>query len=312
VVTSEAEGRTGTEISSEPVRLVHIRAADGRILEGLVYEPEGGRRAESSLLLLHGKGGNFYSGVNRFVPADLRRAGMATRCLVLNMRCHDLAYTRADVPFIDMPNGQPAVDGGMYEDFGAGLIDVAAGVEYLRAREDSPVVIGGHSSGGFYAALHAAVDDSIAGLALFSPLTSNRRPLAFWFPGAELDRALEEARNCVSSGRGNQLITVPTWFYAISAQALLERAEEPEDLWIKAMGSYKSPVLMTWGSSETRAVMWSELPAAFGSELVQTVEVPDAEHNYIGYEAEISKAMRDFIALIHERSWDEQVLDNIY
>ncbi|MGW3811847.1 alpha/beta hydrolase family protein [Micromonospora sp. NPDC005113] len=279
--------------SSIDVRLVSTAAADGRALDGLLYEPAD--EVVASVLHLHGKGGNCYSGPGRFVPALM--AGTPVRHLSLNMRCHDLGYSRPDHPAVDLrPGASLSADGGAWELVAEGLQDVGAGVRVLRDLGDQPVFVSGHSSGGFYAAAYGATDPQLAGRILLSPLVSNKRPLRFWFGGPEgVQRALDEARAMVARGDGDLLIALPSWYYGISAASLLERAAEPDDSWIQSVEANRSPVLVLWGGAESRAGEWRVLFEQMSVAGKEMVAVPDAEHNYLGFESSVTAAVAVFL-----------------
>jgi pimeloyl-ACP methyl ester carboxylesterase len=280
-----------TLLTRRNAELISTAAADGRVLDGLLYEPTGAPPV-ASLLYLHGKGGNCYSGPGRFVPAG---AGAPLRHLALNMRCHDLAYTRPDLPYVDFRREGPGLaDGGFWERLASGTVDVAAGVAALRSLGPEPVVLVGHSSGGFYAAVAAAQDASIAGRVLLSPLTSNKRPLPMWFDGEDgLRAALESARTLVRAGFGHRLISLPSWYYAISAASLLERAEEPDDTWLKAVRANTSPLFVLWGGVESRASHWRDVVGGLEGD-VRSHEVAGADHNYMGFEDVVARAVTEF------------------
>jgi len=279
-------------------RLVTIETSDGVLLDGLLTEPPDARAA---VLYLHGKGCNFYVGPGRFVP---ERSSLEDIChLSINMRCHDLGYTRPDVPAVDMPmtpgKDRPSpVAGGMWEVLADGHKDLGAAVRYLRDRGYERVFIAGHSSGGFYTADYCARDPDIAGRILLSPLTSNKTPLNIWFPTAEaLDEAIAQARQLVASGDGHRLIPLPTWFYAISASSLLERSEEADDAWMKAVSGSKAPVLMIWGGGEGRSPSWAKFWGDLPVEDKKHYVVEGADHLYLGFEDEVTQVVDEFLQL---------------
>ncbi|MGH3663902.1 MAG: alpha/beta fold hydrolase [Micromonosporaceae bacterium] len=284
---------------------VEIDASDGRRLEGLLHHPRGPRQptgadllegraapaaARASVLLLHGKGANCYSGVSRFLPPLLADAGIRT--LALNMRSHDLGYTRMDVPFVDLEDGPAQVDGGMWENLVTAQLDVAAGIRFLIDEGAPEVALCGHSSGGFYAALHDPADVRVSSRVLLSPLVSQRRPLDLWFGGeGELAGALALARDMVEAGRGEQLIPTPLWYYAISARALLQRAAEPDGRFVGALAGCGAPILVAWGSLEGRGEDWDALAGQFPHVSAGVIE--GAEHNYLGSEESVARLVAD-------------------
>jgi pimeloyl-ACP methyl ester carboxylesterase len=279
-------------IALPSLRVVDVQAADGRRLDGLLGCPPGA--VVASVVVLHGKGGNCMSGPSRVLLEGLSDA---FRVLSLNMRCHDLAYTRQDLPGVDFHAGDPSLpDGGAWEDLAAGPLDVAAGVGFLRDAGPEPVFVAGHSSGGFHAAQYAASDGALAGRVLLSPLLSNRRPLAHWFPSAEQEAsALRTAQLMVDQGKGDLLLPLDAWYYAISARSLLERAAEPPGTWLDAVNRSTVPTLMLWGGAESRAGEWAETFERIEAPDRRPVILPGAEHNYIGHEEALVAAVGEFM-----------------
>jgi pimeloyl-ACP methyl ester carboxylesterase len=277
-------------------RLVTIQTVNGILLDGLLTEPAEPRAA---VVYLHGKGGNFYGGPGRFVPEQSTAAGITH--FSVNMRCHDLAYTRPDIPAYNMPmppgeDRPPSVAGGMFEVLADGHEDVRAAVEFVRSRGHEQVFIAGHSSGGYYAADYCTRDPDIAGRIMLSPLTSMKAPLHIWFPDAvELADVIARATDLVEAGDGHHLITLPTWFYAISAASLVERTEEADDAWMKATDASNSPLLMLWGGSEGRSGLWERCWADLAVADKVKYVVKGADHLYLGFEAEVTRAVEDFL-----------------
>jgi pimeloyl-ACP methyl ester carboxylesterase len=273
------------------VELLTLRNADGVPLDGVLWSPDGDEPAGAAILHLHAKGGNFYTGPGRFIPELTATAPIAH--LALNMRCHDLGTTRADLPCGDLFSGTDThglgaeVDGGMWERISDGHLDVAAGVALLRERGHRQVFVAGHSSGGFYVADAAARRLGIAGRILLSPLTGNASALPVWF-GDGLADAVASARALVADGRGDQLIAVPHWYYAISARSLVERADEPPGVFADALAADASPLLMLYGSLESRAGLWSGIVDALATEDRTLTVIDGAEHHYVGHEQQIA------------------------
>jgi pimeloyl-ACP methyl ester carboxylesterase len=270
---------------------VELETDDGRRLAGLRYDPLGGTPV-ASLLHIHGKGGNFYTGPSRFIPAIRRRDPVAQ--LSINMRCHDLAYTREDVPYGDFAEGGARVDGGMWEDLGVGWRDLDAGVRHLQSRYDAPVFVVGHSSGGFYVADYASRQPETAGRILLSPLCDNRRPFPHWFGGSDgIARAIGQAEELVAAGRGHHLIPLPVWFYGISARSLVQRSEEADNAWANMMSANESPILCVVGGKESRVEEWRALIDQFSAPRKEFVVV-DADHLYGGSEELVADTVVNF------------------
>lgn len=274
--------------------LLSLQTADGGTLD-VAVSPSSVESPKVALIHLHGKGGNFYG-----VPARLLAPALAAPGLVhvaVNMRCHDLGYTRTDTLSPDFTEGLVPVGGGWWEDLDAGLSDVAAAVEYARSLGCRQVFLVGHSSGGFYATRYAGDVGGLTGLVLLSPLTGNRTALPVWFPDeADLGQALEYARDLVAAGRGHEIIPLRSWYYGISAASLLQRAAEPDGVWATNLAATDCAVLMVTGGAESRAALWVREMGRARHPGSRTVEIPGADHHYIGFEEEVRGAIATFVA----------------
>ena len=129
--------------------LVTLRAADGAEHDALLHldaralrarERRTGRR--TAVMHVHGIMGNFLVGTLRFLPGPLARAGYPT--LVIETRMGNIGQVFGQAIFDDA------------------LIDLDAGVRWLRARGFDHVVLSGYSSGAAMATRFAAVAPSAA------------------------------------------------------------------------------------------------------------------------------------------------------
>ncbi|MDN3495481.1 alpha/beta fold hydrolase [Planococcus sp. APC 4015] len=274
-----------TEITRRrSVEAVTFSTADGWSLDGLLYAAERPAASDVVLLHIHGKGATMLDIQARWLPDALR--GVAH--FAFNMRCHALAYNtdRDDVP----------VAGGMYESLADGEVDIRAAVEFLRAEGFTRIVMSGHSSGGYYAGVHTPAGDDIVGRILLSPLTDNKVALDWWYPepGA-LDEALEKAQALVAAGRPDELIALPSWYWAISARSLLERSATPgSEFWIERVNALPSPVLFGWGGTESRDGLWTEIAERIAPD-VSSARIDASDHWYHGYEAEMTDLVAAFV-----------------
>jgi hypothetical protein len=271
-------------------QLVDVPAEDGALLEGLLYPPPA--PPEAALLHVHGKGGNCYSGPPRTLPPLVAPERFVH--LALNLRCHDLGYSRlCDAPGI--ATGAEAAYGGMWECLDDGPLDLRAGVTWLRERTGLPVFVVGHSAGGYFLG-DWAPGPEVAGRVFLSPLTSVRFPLTAWFAD---DAALEEARvhaqDLVDRGQGHLLIPVPAWYFAISAASFLERLAERPDRWLDGCNASSSPLLLAWGGAETRAGAWRALYDRLRVPDRACLELPGAGHEYGGSEAALAAGITRFV-----------------
>ena len=99
--------------------------------------------------MVHGYGGNFYSGIMAFLPESLAARGFAS--LALNMRDHDLGPKK-----------------NLFEE---NLLDIAAGVDEMSGRGYDSLFLHGHSMGTNRVLYYLAEtrDPRIAGLVLSGP-----------------------------------------------------------------------------------------------------------------------------------------------
>ena len=110
--------------SGVQTELVKLKTADGVWLNGVMRELHP-NRADAGVVMVHGYGGNFYSGTMSFLPEALAEHGYTT--LALNMRDHDLGPKK-----------------NLFEE---NLPDIAAGVDELARRGYKNLFLYGHSMG---------------------------------------------------------------------------------------------------------------------------------------------------------------------
>lgn len=269
-------------------------ASDGRMVECLDKNATSDT-SDATLIYVHSKGGNFYTGPGWFIPEADGRDRFAH--IGLNMRCHDLAYSRGDLPYVDFEagGGYIAVDGGYWEDLEIGHLDIEVAVDLARElRPGTAVFLVGHSSGGFYIADYAARHPGeIDGMIFLSPVLSHNRVIEKWFPTeAERMSAADDCAALCARGAGQQLIPVPAWFYAISAQSFLQRLGESEAPLEDRLAVTDRPRVFIWGAAETRAGRWRDLAQRVKGD---AVEIRDSDHNYLGREAEVSQAVLEWV-----------------
>ena len=273
--------------------LVGFRADDGFPLDGLLYSPTAG--ATTAVILVHGKTCNFLGGPSRFLPLPLARAGFAS--FAVNMRVHSLGYSRGDAPFENFDNFVFNMAGGAWEKLEDGHKDLNGAVAYLRRVGFEKVVMAGHSSGGFYAGDYAGRDPALAGLILFSPLTTNKFALSAWFKSPkELDKTRKKAEAMVAANQGHLLLPLSTWYYAISAATFLDRLAERPGWWDEHVGRARIPTLLLYADRESRAAEWEQkFRDVIKTPRKELVSIRNSEHMYLGHEAEVADAVILFL-----------------
>lgn len=256
-------------------------------LDGLFYEPEGGK-ARGAALLFHGNTMNFYTGAMRFLPPALVGLGLA--CLAFNRRGHDILSTRSS----------RVAEGGAFQTAAEGIEDNRLAARWLAARGfASPVVIG-HSNGGMLAVRHVADHPNTPALVLLSAHGGGRDIVQRGGKGGLMvgDRVEDfaaRAKSMVEEGRGGDLMLMPGWWYAISAESFLDRLTETPDT-LALAPRVKCPSLFVRGDREPRdAYPAEDFSARAGGPC--TVEiVPDCDHFYNGREQAVQELVASWLA----------------
>ena len=258
-------------------------------LDGLYYEPEGAATGRAALLF-HGNTMNFYTGPMRFLPPALVKLGVA--CLAFNRRGHDVLSTR---------NSRVA-EGGAYQTAAEGIEDNRRAARWLGTRGFAAPVVIGHSNGGMLAVRHVADHPETPALVLLSAHGGGKDIVQRGGKGGLMvgDRVEEfaaRAREMVQTGRGRELMLMPGWWYAISAESFLDRLTETPDT-LELAPEVRCPSLFVRGDKEPRdAYPAEEFSARSGGRC--TVEiVPDCDHFYNGREEAIQRLVSLWLARV--------------
>ncbi len=244
-------------------------------LDGLYYEPEGGR-AKGAALLFHGNAMNFYVGPMRFLPPALVGIGLA--CLAFNRRGHDVLSTRSS----------RMAEGGAFQTAAEGIEDNRLAARFLAARGfDAPVVIG-HSNGGMLAVRHVADRPETPALALLSAHGGGKDIVqkgakSGLMVGDRVEEFAARAREMVKEGRGRELMLMPGWWYAISAESFLDRLTETPDT-LALAPKVKCPSLFVRGDKEPREQYPAEEFRARSGGPCTVEIVANCDHFYNGRE----------------------------
>jgi pimeloyl-ACP methyl ester carboxylesterase len=250
-------------------------ATDTTPLDGALHEPEG-RPATGAVLLFHGNTMNFYTGAPRFLPPVLTQMGLA--CLAFNRRGHDILAIR----------DSRAAEGAAFQRTHEAIEDNRLAAAWLASCGfASPVVIG-HSNGGMLAVRHVADHPQTPALVLLSahgggtsmvPSASNAGLLA-------ADRLVEitaQARALVAAGRGTELMLLPGWWYAASAESFLDLLTELPDT-LALAPRIACPSLFVRGDQETPERYPAEAFKRLSPGECAIEIVSDCDHFYRGRE----------------------------
>ena len=255
-------------------------------LDGLYYEPEG--RAAGAALLFHGNTMNFYVGALRFLPPALVKLGLA--CLAFNRRGHDILGTR----------NSRTPEGGAFQLAHEGIEDNRTAARWLSARGlPAPVVIG-HSNGGMLAVRHVADHPRTPALVLLSAHMGGKNILERTSKGGlmaqgRIEEFTTRARGLVASGRGRELMLMPGWWYAISAESYLDRLTETPD-GLALAPTIKCPTLYVRGDKESRENYPAEDFRARAGGPCDVEIVPNCDHFYDGREEAVQAIVLSWLA----------------
>ena len=255
-------------------------------LDGLFYEPEG-EAACGAALLFHGNTMNFYTGPMRFLPPAL--VGMGLACLAFNRRGHDILSTRSS----------RLAEGGAFQRASESIEDNRLAARWLAARGfDSPVVIG-HSNGGMLAVRHVADHPRTPALVLLSAHGGGkdivqRGAKSGLMVGDRVDEFASRAREMMQAGRGRELMLMPGWWYAISAESFLDRLTETPDT-LALAPQVKCPALFVRGDKEPREQYPAEEFDARSGGACTVEIVPDCDHFYNGREEAVGRLVASWL-----------------
>lgn len=225
--------------------LVQTTTSDGIALAGAFFAPQAlaspGRPVEA-MLLVHGSGSNFYSGLVPPLAARLRDAGYATAAF--NTTGHELVW------------GAPGrFFGNAYEILDRCRIDLDAAITWLAERGYRRIGILGHSMGAVKVVYYQAQvqDPRVIAVIAVSPVRLSHAYFLASEAAEEHQRYYEQARKLVESGQPDALLEVTFPMpHLFSARAYIDKhgPEERYDL-LRYTGSLRCPLLIAAGSLET-------------------------------------------------------------
>jgi pimeloyl-ACP methyl ester carboxylesterase len=256
-------------------------------LDGAFHRPDGEATA-GAVLLFHGNTMNFYVGAPRFLPPVLTRLGFA--CLAFNRRGHDILSIR----------NSRAAEGAAFQLTCEGIADNCYAAGWLAERGFPHPVVVGHSNGGMLAVKHVSDHQETPAMVLLSAHGGGRDGLrrtsrAGLLAGDRREEITAQARALVAGGRGRELMLVPGWWYAITAESFLDRMTEMPDV-LELAPTIRCPTLFIRGDQED--------PGSYPAEAFQRraggpcdVEiVPDCDHFYVGRELAICDLVAGWLA----------------
>jgi pimeloyl-ACP methyl ester carboxylesterase len=251
-------------------------ATDTVPLDGAFHWPED-RPVHGGVLLFHGNTMNFYVGAPRWLPPVLTELGLA--CLAFNRRGHDILCIR----------DSRAPEGGALQLTREGIADNDSAAGWMAERGfPAPIVIA-HSGGGLLGAAHAARHPETPALVLLSAFRggTGEQSIAaqMALAGESYGATMARAQSLVAAGRGKELMTVPNWWYVISAESYVDRAASTPDI-LELAPTITCPVLYVRGRAEPKHIYPAEAYAERAGGPCD-VAIVEGDHFYKGIEEEV-------------------------
>jgi pimeloyl-ACP methyl ester carboxylesterase len=262
-------------LSGMRTELVSI-ATDTVPLDGAFHWPEG-QPARGGVLLFHGNTMNFYVGAPRWLPPVLTELGLA--CLAFNRRGHDILSIR----------DSRAPEGGALQLTRESIADNDCAAGWMAERGfPAPTVIA-HSGGGLLGAAHVVRHPETPALVLLSAFRggTGEQSIAaqMALAGEGYEATMARAQSLVAAGRGKELMTVPNWWYVISAESYVDRATATPDI-LDLAPTITCPVLYVRGSLEPIHVYPAEAFAERSGGPC-AVAIVEGDHFYKGIEDQV-------------------------
>jgi pimeloyl-ACP methyl ester carboxylesterase len=259
-------------------------------LDGAWYEPQG--KARGAALLFHGNTMNFYMGAPRFLPPVLTQLGYA--CLAFNRRGHDILGIR----------NSRAAEGAAFQTYVEAIEDNSIAARWVAERGFADPIVIGHSNGGMLAVRHVAEHPKTPALVLLSAHCGGKDMLplackAGLLAQDRLSEFLDEATSLVKSGKSHELMLLPGWWYAITAESFLDLRNCPDIL--ELAPKISCPTLYLRGGKELRDLYPAEEFARRAKGACEVQIVPDCDHFYVGREEEIAGRVTRWLSHVLKR-----------
>ncbi len=276
---SQAMGAGVTAIAAQ---LLRLSTQDAKETAGALFLPPG-RSPRAGVVIVHGYGGHFSSGVAGHLAPALAARGFAA--LAVNLRDH---------------GREPKTT--LFEE---GRWDVLAAVDELARRGVEPVAVLGHSLG-TNTVLHVAAetrDPRLRALVLVAGPGNAFEWNVRLFGRERATATLEEAQRLQAASRGRELMTVdlgPLGRALYSADHLVSlRGPATRSDPYRNAAAVTVPVLVIHAGADRLVdpdVARRLRAAAAAAPRADLLEVPDADHGFSRHQAELADAVERWLA----------------
>lgn len=276
VIPFSSCGKTENKVQ---VDLVELQTADNVRLDGALHQPLF-TGSKVGVIMVHGYGGNFYSGIMAFLPEALAVRGFAT--LALNMRDHDL--------------------GPKKNRFEENLLDIAAGVDEMSRRGYDVLFLYGHSMGTNRVLYYLAEtsDPRIAGLILSGPPGNLFQWNVRIFGRKKATDLLRRAQEMTKKGAGDEWMLInlgplgKTLYTANHVVSL--RGPETRSDPFRNIARVSTPVLIVHGLADRLADPQVSDQLKNDARTIVTVrKITNADHRFRGHQEELVEVIYQWL-----------------
>lgn len=260
--------------------------SDGTPMDGLFYQAASDV-APRGALLMHGNGMNFYCGAPRFLPEHLLRRGVAS--LAFNRHGHDTVSAATRI-----------AEGNAYQTVAQAMDDNERAGKYMAERGYAAPIVIGHSHGGLLAAQYVVNHPETPALVMLSAHCGGAQMLQSasaqgLLAGDRLPEVSVRAHELVRTGRGDELMLLPGWFYVTTAASFVDM-ESNTPVLLDAAPAIGCPVLFIRGNEENPERYPAEAFARAAGGPVDVHIIENCNHFYQGHEDQVGELVADWLA----------------
>lgn len=279
----------------EPIEIVTPKKV---LLNGLWFGPT---KTKQAIIWVHGLGNSAFSKLDIVQTLADKNISVIT----FNNRGHDA------VAMISRTNSTKRIHGGAaHEIFADCVDDVQGAINFVRKGGVRNIYLAGHSTGCqksiYWASRKRA--RGVKGVILVAPISDYSAEIHLKGKG-KIARAAVAARSLVAKGKKHQLLPSKMWPYIIDAQRFLSlyTPDSTEEIFTYAqpkkvprlLQSVKLPMLAIFAEKDEYAdrpakdiAGWFERNTEAN---LETFIVPRATHSFLGKEADVASAIKDWI-----------------
>jgi pimeloyl-ACP methyl ester carboxylesterase len=209
-----------------------------------------------------------------------------------------LAYNRRGHDILSIRNSRD-VEGGALQLTSEAIADNTYAREWLLEKGYSSPICVGHSNGGVLATKHAATYKDTPALILLSPHIGGKDMLPIasskgLFGASEYPEIINIAKEMISNGKGDELISMPGWYWITTPRSIVDLATNLPHL-IEEAPKIKCPVLFIRGDQEPKNLYPAEAFKNACNSTVDIVIIENSNHFYVSAENTVKKIICDWI-----------------